>query len=145
GLSTIAAAYAVWYAIFHKDKNILVIATKLDTAQNFIKKVKVALKGLPPWLVLPSFEDNKTAVTFNNGSQIIAVPTSDDAGRSEALSLLIVDEAAFIKNFEEIWTGLYPTISCLVPGTLVLTPNGFVPIEKFCVGRSQGEYFELSG
>ncbi len=92
GLSTIAAAYAVWYAIFAKDKNIIVIATKLDTAQNFIKKVKIALKSLPPWLVMPTWEENKTAVTFSNGSQIVAIPTSDDAGRSEAISLLIVDE-----------------------------------------------------
>ena len=49
GISTLSAAYAVWQAIFYKDKNILVIATKLAVAMNFIKKVKVALKGLPPW------------------------------------------------------------------------------------------------
>lgn len=132
GLSTIAAAYAVWYAIFHKDKNILVIATKLETAINFIKKVKIALLGLPSWLLLPKFEQNKTEVTFNNGSQIKAVPTSDDAGRSEALSLLIVDEAAFIKNFEDIWTGLYPTISTGGRALVLSTPNG--------VG---GQYYKL--
>ena len=124
GLSTIAAAYAVWYAIFHRDKNILVIATKLETAINFIKKVKIALLGLPSWLLLPKFDQNKTEVTFNNGSQIKAVPTSDDAGRSEALSLLIVDEAAFIKNFEDIWTGLYPTISTGGRALVLSTPNG---------------------
>lgn len=124
GLSTIAAAYAVWYAIFHKDKNVLVIATKLETAINFVKKVKIALQGLPPWLLLPKFEQNKTEVNFNNGSQIKAVPTSDDAGRSEALSLLIVDEAAFIKNFEDIWTGLYPTISTGGRALVLSTPNG---------------------
>src|SRR5271154_1969308 len=32
GLSTLVAAYAAWLAIFYKDKNILVIATKLPTA-----------------------------------------------------------------------------------------------------------------
>lgn len=124
GLSTIAAAYAVWFAIFHKDRNILVIATKLETAINFIKKVKIALSGLPPWLLLPKFEQNKTEVSFSNGSQIKAVPTSDDAGRSEALSLLIVDEAAFIRNFEEIWTGLYPAISTGGRALVLSTPNG---------------------
>lgn len=124
GLSTIAAAYAVWYAIFHKDKNIIVIATKLDTAQNFIKKVKIALKSLPPWLILPTWEENKTAVTFSNGSQIVAIPTSDDAGRSEAISLLIIDEAAFVKNFDTIWTGLSPTISTGGAAFILSTPNG---------------------
>ena len=43
GLSTISAAYAAWLAIFYKDKNILVIATKLSVAQNFIRKVKFVL------------------------------------------------------------------------------------------------------
>jgi len=33
GLSTISAAYATWLAIFYKDKNILIIATKLATAE----------------------------------------------------------------------------------------------------------------
>jgi len=124
GLSTLCAAYATWMAIFHKDKSILVIATKLPTAMNFIKKVKVALTGLPPWLILPKFDPTKQCISFNNGSQIMAIPTSDDAGRSEALSLLIVDEAAFIRDFENIWTGLAPTFSTGGNAIILSTPCG---------------------
>lgn len=124
GLSTICAAYATWFAMFHKAKNILVIATKLKTAQNFIKKVKVMLNSVPPWLMLGSFVPTTTEIRFSNGSMIAAIPTSEDAGRSEALSLLIVDEAAIIKNFEEIWTGLYPTISTGGNAILLSTPYG---------------------
>ena len=40
GMSTLVAAFATWMALFQKDKNILIIATKLSVAQNFIKKVK---------------------------------------------------------------------------------------------------------
>lgn len=124
GLSTVTAAYAVWYAIFKKDKNILVIATKLPTAMNFIKKVKTILDGLPKWLVLTKYEPTKQSIPFANGSCITAIPTSPDAGRSEALSLLIVDEAAFIRDFEDIWTGLYPTISTGGSAIIISTPNG---------------------
>ncbi len=124
GLTTVTAAYALQQALFFKDKNILCIATKLETAQNFIKKVKVALQELPPWLVLPKYDSNKRSVAFNNGSSITAIPTSDDAGRSEAVSLLIVDEAAFIRNFDEIWTGIYPTISTGGECIVLSTPNG---------------------
>ena len=53
GLSTLVAAYSVWMAIFQKEKNILVIATKLSVAQNFITKVKSMIKSLPKWLLLP--------------------------------------------------------------------------------------------
>jgi len=125
GLSTVSAAFAVWRAIFYKEKNILVIATKLATAANFIKKVKVMLNALPPWLVIPKIVgDTKTSIEFSNGSTIKAIPTSEDAGRSEALSLLIIDEAAFIRNFEEIWTGLYPTLSTGGSAIILSTPNG---------------------
>ena len=112
GLSTLVAAYAVWLAIFYKDKNILVIATKLAVAMNFIKKVKVALRSLPPWLLLPEIVgNNKQSIEFSNGSTIKAIPTSEDAGRSEALSLLIIDEAAFVRNFDDLWMGLHQTVS----------------------------------
>ena len=124
GLSTVTAAYAVWFAIFKKDKNILVIATKLSTAMNFIKKVRIMLEGLPKWLLLTKFEPTKQSIAFANGSNITAIPTSPDAGRSEALSLLIVDEAAFIRDFEEIWTGLYPTLSTGGNAIIISTPNG---------------------
>lgn len=132
GLSTITAAYCVWLASFYKDKNILVIATKLDTAINFIKKVKVMLQSMPSWLLLTKFEETKRSIRFTNGSTITAIPTSEDAGRSEALSLLIVDEAAFIRDFDEIWTGLSPTISTGGNAILLSTPNG--------VG---GQYYKL--
>jgi hypothetical protein len=124
GLSTVTAAYSVWYALFKKDKNILVIATKLQTAMNFIKKVRTMIEGLPKWLLLTKFEPTKQQIRFTNGSTITAIPTSPDAGRSEALSLLIIDEAAFIREFEDIWTGLYPTLSTGGSAIVISTPNG---------------------
>ena len=125
GLSTLVAAYAVWQAVFYKDKNILIIATKLAVAQNFIRKVKTYIKSMPKWLLVPIITaNNKQQVEFSNGSQIKAVPTSEDAGRSEALSLLIVDEAAFVRNFDELWMGLYPTLSTGGRAIILSTPNG---------------------
>lgn len=132
GLSTVCAGYATWFALFHKAKNILIIANKLETAVNFLKKVKIILQSVPPWMMLCKYEMNTRSVRFSNGSTITAIPTSDDAGRSEALSLLIVDEAAIIRNFEEVWTGLYPTISTGGRVIVLSTPKG--------VG---GQYYKL--
>ena len=39
GISTITAGYVTWMMLFHRDKNILVIATKFATAGNLVKKV----------------------------------------------------------------------------------------------------------
>ena len=141
GISTLTACYAVWLATFYRDKNILVIATKLAVAQNFIKKVKTALRSMPAWLMLPEITSaNKQGVEFSNGSAIKAVPTSDDAGRSEALSLLIVDEAAFIRNFDELWMGLYSTLSTGGRAIVLSTPNGVGDkYHELCMGAENGE------
>lgn len=125
GISTLVAAFCVWLALFHKDQNLLIIATKQSVAQNIVRKVKIILNNLPKWLILPRITGmNKQAVEFSNGSTIKAVPTSDDAGRSEAISLLIIDEAAFIRNFDELWTGLYPTLSTGGRAIILSTPKG---------------------
>ena len=50
GISTITAAYVAWLMLFHREKNVLVIATKFSTASNLVKKVKAIIKYLPPWL-----------------------------------------------------------------------------------------------
>lgn len=134
GLSTVTAAFSVWFSLFNRDKNVLVIATKLDVAMNFIKKVMVVLNNLPPWFssVFKIAGETKKSVTLNNGSSITAVPTSEDAGRSEALSLLIVDEAAIIRDFEEVWGAIYPTISTGGRAILLSTPKG-----------ASGQFYEL--
>ena len=141
GISTLTACYAVWLACFYKDKNILVIATKLAVAQNFIKKVKTAIRSMPSWLMMPEvISSNKQGVEFSNGSTIKAVPTSDDAGRSEALSLLIVDEAAFIRNFDELWMGLYSTLSTGGRAIILSTPNGVGDkYHELCTQAQNGE------
>ena len=149
GLSTVSAIYAVWLSIFYRDKNILIIATKLAVAQNFIKKVKTALDALPKWLLMPTVtERTKTHIAFSNGSQVKAIPTSEDAGRSEALSLLIVDEAAFIRNFDELWLGLYSTLSTGGRAIIISTPNGIGGMyhticEQSRSGKNNFHYIEL--
>lgn len=148
GLSTLAAAYAAWLLLFFRNKEIIIMATKLATAMNFVKKVKFTISNLPKWLVLPKIaKDNERSMIFGppSNSRIEAIPTAADAGRSEALSLLIVDEAAHVDDFEELWKGLYPTLSCVVGGTKVLMDDGFHDIEEFCAGRDVGEYFGLCG
>jgi hypothetical protein len=125
GISTITAAYVVWMMMFHRDKNILVLATKFGTATNLVKKVKHIIRNLPPWLmVAPISVNNRASFELSNGSQIKASSTSADAGRSEALSLLVIDEAAHVEGLEELWTGLYPTLSTGGRCIALSTPNG---------------------
>jgi len=125
GISTITAAYIAWLMLFHRDKNVLVIATKFSTAANLVKKVKNIHKYLPKWMKIAEISiDNRTSFELSNGSQIKASSTSGDAGRSEALSLLVIDEAAHVEGLDELWTGLYPTLSTGGRCIALSTPNG---------------------
>ena len=126
GISTLSAGIALHMMLFQKDKAILVVATKQDTAKNLVTKVKFMYDGLPSWLKLGFIENNKLALRLKNGSQIKAVSAASDAGRSEAISLLIIDEAAFIEEnrIEEIWGSSQQTLATGGKSIVLSTPNG---------------------
>ena len=125
GISTITAAYISWLMLFHRDKNILVVATKLQTATNLVRKVKAIIKHVPEWMQIASISvDNRTSFELSNGSQIKGSSTAGDAGRSEALSLLVIDEAAHVEKLGDLWTALYPTLSTGGRCIALSTPNG---------------------
>ena len=124
GISTLSAGYSLWMMLFHQDKNILVIATGKDTAKNLVTKVRVMYDGLPSWLKTNVDETNKLSLRFANGSQIKAIASNESAGRSEALSLLILDEAAFIDKVDVIWTAAQQTLATGGDCIALSTPNG---------------------
>lgn len=93
GISTLCAAYILWRMLFKDDQNILVIAIKASVAKTMITKIKVMYENLPLFLRnVKCIENNKMSLSFGNGSTVKAVPSTADAGRSEALSLLVMDE-----------------------------------------------------
>ena len=141
GLSTLSAAYSLWMALFQREKNVLVIATRLEVAKNFIKKVNGMYDNLPKWLVMPQIKARSVRyLEFSNGSKVQAVPTGTDAGRSEALSLLIIDEAAHVDGIDELWLGLWPTLSTGGNAILISSPSGVGTLfHKIWVGAKEGE------
>lgn len=128
GVSTLAAAYVLWLIMFRREKNVLTVATKEKTAKEIVDKVKKAYRHLPDFLKLTKITlNNSTTFGFKNGSKIQAASTSSDEGRSQAVSLLIIDEAAHVENLtgtDGMWTALSPTLSeggaCLA----LSTPGG---------------------
>lgn len=129
GISTLASAYSLWLMLFQKDKNILCIATKQETAKNMVTKVRFAYDALPKWLQIKTAEHNKLSLRLANGSQIKAVGATADAGRSESVSFLIIDEAAFIEGIDDIFASAQQTLAtggqCLALSTPFGTGNWF--------------------
>ena len=124
GISTLTAGYSLWIMLFQQDKNVLCIATKQETAKNMVTKVKFMFENLPSWLKVPADENNKLTLRLSNGSQIKAVSAAADAGRSEAVSLLLIDEAAFIEGIGEIWASAQQTLATGGGAIVLSTPFG---------------------
>jgi len=124
GISTLAAGYSLWLMIFHKDKNVLALATTQATARNLVTKVQFMYEQLPSWLQLKAVEKNKLSLRLKNGSRISAKSSNSDAARSEAVSLLIIDEAAFIDNIEETYASAQQTLATGGQCMALSTPNG---------------------
>jgi len=126
GISTLAAGFSLWTMLFHKDKTVLCIATKQSTAVNMVDKVQFMYQQLPAWLRGKEKPDsnNKLSLKLSNGSQIVASSAASDAGRSYAVSLLLIDEAAFIDGIDRIYTSIKPTISAGGRCVALSSPNG---------------------
>ena len=124
GISTLASGYSLWLMTFHKDRNILALATTQATARNLVTKVQFMWENLPSWLKVDSAENNKLSLRLSNGSKIQAKSSNADAARSEAVSLLIIDEAAFIDNIAETWASAQQTLATGGGAIVLSTPYG---------------------
>jgi hypothetical protein len=124
GISTLTSAFSLWLMLFERDKNILVLATTQATAKNMVTKVRFAYDNLPQWMKMPVTEHNRLSLRLKNGSQIKAVSAATDSARSEAVSLLVIDEAAFIERIEEIFTAAQQTLATGGRCIALSTPNG---------------------
>ena len=140
GISTLASAYALWLMLFHKDKNVLALAITQATARNLVTKTIFMYENLPKWLQLPFTEKNKLSLRLKNGSKITAKSSNTDAARSEAVSLLLIDEAAFIDNIEETYTAAQQTLATGGQCMALSTPNGIANwFHKTWVDAEAGE------
>ena len=122
GATTICAAYALWYIIFHKDKNVMVVSIGDRESRDFLDRAVNMYDDLPNWLKPQEVERNKHVLKLSTGSKIKSQPAG--AGRGESVSLLIVDEAAFIDRMTEFWMAIYPTISTGGSAFILSTVNG---------------------
>lgn len=117
GVTELISMYCLWLAMYHPHKTIVIISIKDRVAKKVLRKIKFMYKNLPPHLRTKVINGRgneigtSTELEFANGSMISSIPTTEDAGRSEAVSLLVIDEAAIVRWAERIWAAAFPTLS----------------------------------
>ena len=126
GLSVITAGYVAWRLLFRYDEKILIIANDGAGAVRFLETVKQFIEHTPIWLKPDAIEtDNTKKIAFSNNSYAEAKASSPNAGRGDSLTMLILDETAFIKDDEAIWMGAGMALSATGGKCIMIsTPNG---------------------
>ena len=128
GKSETSAAYILWYAMFNFDKTVLIASRSNDHAMEMITRIRNSYERLPMWMKPGVNEDgwNKHNIGFDNGSRIMSAATSENAGRGFSISLLYLDEFAFVPpNIqEEFWASIAPTLATGGSCIMTSTPNG---------------------
>ncbi len=126
GISTLVAGYILWMLNFNSNKSVLVIANTQDVAMNLIRKIKTMYDGLPSWLKEQIVINNKQSLQFKNNSMVKAAAATPNAGVSQALSLLVFDQAAVLNQSlaSQIWTSAQPTLATGGKCIVLSTPRG---------------------
>lgn len=128
GKSTTIVAWLVHYLIFNQSVNIAILANKLKTATEIMKRLKEAYEYLPKWLQHGVIEWNKTSIQLENGSRAMASATSASAVRGGSYNVIFLDEFAHVPPniADEFFSSVYPTITSgqTTKVIVVSTPNG---------------------
>lgn len=128
GKSTTTVAFLLHYVVFGDWKTVAIIANKGLIAREILSRLQLAYEGLPHWMQSGVVSWNKGSFELENGCKVLAASTSSSAIRGFAISLLFVDEVAFIQQqtWTEFYRSVYPTISSGKKTKIVLvsTANG---------------------
>lgn len=126
GKTTVIAAYLLWFACFRSEKYVLVASKDNDAAIDVMDRIRYGYEELPMWLKPGCIYNNRHEIVFDNDSAIKSSATTEGTGRGRAVSLLMLDELAFVKPDIQtgMWTSLAPTLSTGGQCIISSTPNG---------------------
>ena len=121
GKSISACAYLLWFALFHSEKTVAVLANKGATAREMLSRITLMLENIPFFLQPGCKALNKGSIEFSNNSRIIAAATSGSSIRGLSVNLLYLDEFAFVERATEFYTSTYPVVSAGKDTKIIVT------------------------
>ena len=121
GKSISSVVYLLWYACFHPEKTIAILANKGAVAREMLARITLALENLPFFLQPGCKALNKGSIEFSNNSKIVASATSGNSIRGMSINLLFLDEFAFVENDAQFYTSTYPVVSAGRDTQIIIT------------------------
>lgn len=105
GKSTLIVGFLLWKAIFNPNYEIGVAANKLSAAKEIIGRITYSYTELPDFLKPGVVISNVYTIEFDNNSKIEGQATSGNTFRGRSLSLLYLDEFAFVEPVSPMNSG----------------------------------------
>ncbi len=110
GLSTIIAAYVIWYALTHLGANVLLFSKGQPESKELLGKCRRIYDQLPPFLRLKLDPDSTEEIGFASmKSKIMAFPSTILAGISYSASIVVCDEHAAHEYADQNYNATKPT------------------------------------
>lgn len=133
GFTTISILHALWRCMFFEDVRYYFISKTNGAATHLGKLLDLALEYLPDWLKPELDKNTKTAKVFRSRKiytrtepplrNMIFFGNAENA-RGKSITDIIVDDAAFISNFEDKWRAIWPVVSKTGRVIALSTRNG---------------------
>ena len=131
GISTTTCAYIAWYIMFNKNRQVAIIANKLETARDEIMSdVVLFIESCPEWLrpktgkeTKGKYKDTQKLKIYDNDSKLGAFSAKGGL-RGMTPTLIFWDETAWTEKGDTFWTAAKPTLGTGGGAIMVSTPSG---------------------
>ena len=111
GASWLLAGYALWRALYFEGALILLLSQGEEEAKRLLAKCRFIYEHLPDDMRVPLGVDSRQELEFPKiHSNIMALPSTEKAGRSATASLVVMDEADYHEHLEQNYAAVKPTI-----------------------------------
>ncbi|MFW6246606.1 MAG: terminase large subunit domain-containing protein [bacterium] len=134
GVSTCTCAYLAWYVMFNPNRQVAIVADKLETARDeLMSDVVEFIMGCPVWLrpktgreTDKNLKDTQKLKIYDNGSRLGAFASKTIRGMTP--TLIFWDETAWAEKNDKFWTSAQPALNTGGGAIMVSTPNGLDPV-----------------
>lgn len=116
GITTVFRCVCAHLMIFHNNINIGVVSKSGKDASSFCRDTNTMMTKIPyDWIRPIAFSDNNVRMfSLPNGSKLttaaVSLAAPDNTFRGESLTVLIMDEVAFIHKVDQAWTSISPAL-----------------------------------
>jgi len=151
GISTTTCAYISWYIMFQRNRQVAIVADRLETARDEIMgDVVDFIEGCPSWLrpktgkaSSKNLKDTQKLKVYDNESKLGAFSAKGGL-RGYTPTLIFWDETAWTEKGDKFWTAAFPTLQTGGRAIMVSTPSGLDAVfyKTFKGGREGKNQFK---